>query len=841
MRTRTSLTKHAVLAATGMAVVLTTPAFAAADDETIIVTARRIEENQQDVPISMTVYDQQDITARNITNAADLATYTPSLSVNERYGPEKASFAIRGFVQDFATAPSVGVYFADVVAPRGSSTTTAGNGVTVGSLFDLQNVQVLKGPQGTLFGRNTTGGAVLLVPNRPTDNLEGYIEGSAGNYDMWRLQAVLNVPLSDTFKVRLGVDRMKRRGYLNNKSPVGPKHFNDTNYISARLSILAELTPTLENYTIASFTDSDNNGTTFKVLGCNRDPSTWRGLAFLGGTFGCAQVDRQAARGDGWWDVENSHPDPRVHFTTWQVINTTKWDVSDNITIKNIISYGEFKEDTFLQLGGDYWDRGDGLPLFSSIQINTTRGFNYGNQSGFTEELQFIGNHGRLNWQAGGFMEVSNPLGFNSQSVPLLLNCSDPPDVCETGFGFNIPGVGFIPVANLGQPFYQQRWRSYGIYAQGTYALTDTLSATGGIRYTWDKQRHYQSSINIQYLPNPGGPGLPPIRRVFCSNTINNPGPPDANGRPTARVFADPFDFHQCDLEFSGSWSAPTWVLDLEYKPIPDLMLFVKWSRGYRAGGVNTPFVGFETWDDEKVDTYEIGAKASFRGSVSGFFNVTGFYNDFTNQQIQATLTAKTGAPSTGGTTTINAGKSRIWGIEVDASATFFDSLKLEVGYTYLNTKLQELTGIPPDDNRIWQPGDLPWCCVIPTAEVGKPLAFSPKHSLQASLTYTLPLPESIGELSIGGTYVYVSRQNSTSQQASPFFYRLPTSNLLNLNATWQDVAGQPFDLSFFMTNVTNEKRWLAAGGFYNSFGFDSSPVNAPRMWGFRLKYKFGE
>jgi iron complex outermembrane receptor protein len=832
MRAKSQLMKSAALTATAMAVVLTTPAFAAAEDTPIIVTARRVEERLQDVPISMTVYNQEQITARNITNAADLATYTPSLSVNTRYGPEKASFAIRGFVQDFATAPSVGVYFADVVGPRGSSTTTAGSGVTVGNLFDLQNVQVLKGPQGTLFGRNTTGGAVLLVPNRPTDKLEGYVEGSAGNYDMLRFQGVLNVPLSDTIKVRLGVDRMKRDGYLKNKSPVGPRDFNDSNYISARMSVLIDLTPTLENYTIASYTDSDNNGTTFKVLACDR-AGTGGGLSFLGGPFGCAQIDRQAARGDGWWDVENSHPNPRVHFTTWQVINTTTWEASDNITIKNTLSYSEFTEDTDLQLGGDYWDRGDGLPLFSSIQINTTDGFHYGSQSGFTEELQIIGNHGRLNWQTGGFMEISNPLGFNSQSVPLLLNCANPPEQCETGFGFSFPGF-FLPIANLGQPFYQQRWRSYGIYAQGTYELTDKLSVTGGIRYTWDKQRHYQSSINIRYLPNVADPANP-IRSIFCSNTINNPGP---GGLGTTRFFADPFDFHQCDLERSSSSSAPTWVLDLEYKPIPDMLLYAKWSRGYRAGGVNTPFVGYEAWDAEKVDTYEIGAKASFRGTVSGYFNVTGFYNDFTNQQLQSTLTAKLGAPSTGGTTTINAGKSRLWGVEVDTAVTFFDSLRVEVGYAYLNTKLISLTGLPPDDNRVWQAGELPWCCVRPTAIVGESLSFSPKHRLQATVNYTLPLPENIGEITIGGTFVHTASQQSNASTPIGF---LRATDLLNLNATWKDVAGQPFDIGFFMTNVTNEKFHLAGGGFFNSFGFDSGPLNEPRMWGFRLKYRFGE
>ena len=144
----------------------------------IIVTARRVEESVQDVPISMTVLDPQQISDRNIVVAADLATYTPSLSVNQRYGAEKSTFSLRGFNQDNATAPTVGVYFNDVVGVRAQGGTTSGNTVGAGSFTDLQNVQVLKGPQGTLFGRNTTGGAVLLVPQKPTSDFGGYVEAS---------------------------------------------------------------------------------------------------------------------------------------------------------------------------------------------------------------------------------------------------------------------------------------------------------------------------------------------------------------------------------------------------------------------------------------------------------------------------------------------------------------------------------------------------------------------------------------------------------------------------------------------------------------------------------------
>ena len=152
----------------------------------IVVTARRVEERLQDVPISMTVLNQEQVANRNIVSGNDLATYTPSLSANSRFGAETAAFAIRGFTQENFTSPSVGTYFADVIGPRANGGTAGGNGAGVGQFFDLQNVQVLKGPQGTLFGRNTTGGAVLIVPQKPTDEFGGYLEGSVGNFNMYR-------------------------------------------------------------------------------------------------------------------------------------------------------------------------------------------------------------------------------------------------------------------------------------------------------------------------------------------------------------------------------------------------------------------------------------------------------------------------------------------------------------------------------------------------------------------------------------------------------------------------------------------------------------------------------
>jgi iron complex outermembrane recepter protein len=166
--------------------------------EEIIVTAQRREENIQDVAISITVLDQEQISKADMTTSADIARYTPSLSANTRFGTDNATFTIRGFTQDLRTTASVGTYFAEVVAPRGQSTQTSGDGAGPGTLFDLQNIQVLKGPQGTLFGRNTTGGAILIVPQKPTGEFEGYAEFTGAQMGGLRGQGVCGCASAST-------------------------------------------------------------------------------------------------------------------------------------------------------------------------------------------------------------------------------------------------------------------------------------------------------------------------------------------------------------------------------------------------------------------------------------------------------------------------------------------------------------------------------------------------------------------------------------------------------------------------------------------------------------------
>jgi iron complex outermembrane receptor protein len=852
-----TMRKMSLLQATALGATLCSPAYAQAGPEDrggasdIVVTARRVEERLQDVPISITVFNQQQISDRNVVTATDLATYTPSLSVNSRFGPEKSSFAIRGFVQEAATAPSVGVYFAEAVAPNANGGTTSGNNAPVGSFMDLQNVQVLKGPQGTLFGRNTTGGAVLLVPKKPTDRLEGYVQASAGDYGMWRGEGVLNVPLADTFKVRIAVDRNKRDGYMKNHAATGPD-YNDVNYFAGRLSIVADLTPDLENYTVATYSNSFSHGYAGRLGTC-----LFNGIVPANGTLpafalsaaqnftagaACAQIARQSARGDGPWDVEVSIPDPYIKLRVWQIINTTTWRASDTLTIKNIASYGELRERANFSLDSDNFSQPASGP-YTYIYLSPKPGGNNAAQSTFTEELQFQGktSDGSLDWQAGGYLSTSDPIGFNTGYSSTFLNCSNQQLLqCS-----NPLGAGSI------QDSATKFWfRTKALYAQGTYHFTSRLSVTGGIRYTWDETRALGQTTRIRFLPGSAG-----IRDRICNDVVRF-----FSGTPGTPLVVT--DASRCAFEPTPAKSdRPTWLIDLDYKPSEDTLVYAKYARGYRQGGLNMTSVGLEGWGPEKVDAYELGAKLSFRGSVSGYFNIAGFYNDFTNQQINVNGISNV-VGFNGSQPTVNAGKSRIQGVEVDASATFLSNFRLDAGYTFLDTKLQSITlpAIPPG---------APYAALIPNSVVGGPLALSPKHRLTLTGTFTLPIPDDVGRVSLSATYIYTSSQYATRaddtiiwsgagcpvtppsttpqcsvSSASVFGFNpglLPASNLVNLNVNWDNVMGKPVDLSFFVTNLTNEAVKTNVGSAFNSAGYEAYFYGPPRMFGFRIKYRFGD
>jgi iron complex outermembrane receptor protein len=809
-----------LLATTTLSFGVIVPAFAEEDINEIIVTARRMEERLQDVPISITVFNQQQLEDRNIVNPQDLAAYVPSLSANTNFGSENSSFAIRGFVQDIGTAPSVGVYFGDVVAPRGASNgIPAGDGAGPGSFFDLQNVQVLKGPQGTLFGRNTTGGAVLLVPQKPTSELGGYVEGSFGDFSMKRGQAVVNIPVNDNLRVRLGVDHQSRDGYLNNTSGIGPRDFGDLNYTAVRASIVADLMPDLENYTIASYSKSDTHGDVQKLIAAARSSL---------GNFAFAQLADQAAHGEGFYDMRQDVTGPYSKLTQWQVINTTAWHATDALTVRNIASYAQLDDKLKTALFGTAFASPPipplGLPSYRFGFSDSTPypGHSTAKESTTTEELQLQGRttNDSLVWQAGAYLEYSKPLDLVGSQSPVVISCVNSDTLqCTDILGFLSSlahGPSHAGAVNIttGRTSY----RDVGLYAQGTFKLTEQLKLTAGNRYTWDRELNdsFQQTV-IFNQASPFAPGTIPF--ALCTH-------PDA-------VAAG------CNSHYEMRSHAPTWLIDLDYTPTSDILTYIKYSRGYRAGTIAPNVTApYNIVRPEKVDTYELGAKTSFAQPVHGIFNVAVFYNNFTDQQLQLGFDAAPGAPVSPTAAPINAGKSRIWGVELESSITPFKGFTLDGSYTYLNTQIRALQSFPTPAGALY---------VVDGAQrVGDPLALSPKNKYTLTATYTLPLGDPIGKISVGATFAHTDSQltNYSDRNSSFAVFQnlgnLPATDLLNLNLGWNSVWGKPVDLAFFATNVTNKQYYTFIPGIAIGTGFETAQLGEPRMYGARIRLRFG-
>lgn len=758
----------------------------------IVVTARRVEERAQDVPISMSVFNQQQLTDRNVITAGDLAAYTPSLSVDNQFGQDVTSFSIRGFVQALNTTPSVAVYFADAVVPRGGNVgEPAGSGVAPGSFFDLQNLEVLKGPQGTLFGRNTDGGAVLLVPKKPTSDVEGYVEGGYGNYGMSSVQAVLNVPLGEDVRLRFGVNHEERTGYMENISGIGPRDFDNVDYTAARASLVVDITPDIENYLIGSYNLSVNNGPLPQLFACNpANPSA--------AAFGCqAQLAQQ--RSAGPYATENDQPGAESYLRQVQVIDTTTWHASDSLTVKNIVNYGQLLTALDSALFGlDFQFLGQ--PFYATNSDPTDAGGLTTDQYTFSDELQFLGSSfgNQLTWQGGGYIERSGPLGdITGSRSPNFLSCTDIAAMQCSG-----PGLLTDVTATI-------HFEDVAAFAQGTYAITNQLKLTAGARYTEDRTT---STVDQTYYSGFGLFSTSSPTVVTCAS--QQPGVSVAQG---------------CSQMFRQDSHAPTFLIDLDYNPVDSTMLYAKYSRGYRQGGIAT-FVadGYHLYDPEHVDAYEIGQKTSFNGPVPGIFNAAAFYNNFTDQQLLAGFTGPVAPPTSG---IVNAGQSRIWGVELESSIKPVEPLTLGLSYTYLNTLLESTKSIPPPSGA--------YTTVSFPSVVGGVLPFSPKNKLSADATWRLPVPDQVGNVSLGAIFTYTS--SALVSVASPLS-NLEPYGLLSMNLNWNSIGGSPLDVELFATNITNRLYYNNVTQLYDTpFGIESRFPGEPRMYGARVRMRFGK
>src|SRR5882672_5467247 len=435
-----------------------TSATSGAELEEVTVTARRERENLQVVPISITAISAEEIRQKNIVSPDDFNTTVPGLTVAAT-SLDRASvtYTIRGQGQILGGPdPAVATYFNDVPTVVTSS----------GYLFDLENLQVLKGPQGTLFGVNSTGGAVLFVPARPTGEMNGYVDVTDGNYNARRYQTVVNVPLvNDVLMVRFAADLNYRDGYTIN--PVNGHDYDNIDYQAARLGILYKPTDRIENYFLVNVAALNEHGAGNECILYNPNGAFVAGAGDL--KSACAAQQSYGPRYDNQWI-----PPLGDHIRTrnYAADDTFTVQLTDHITLKNIFGYRQY------QYFQSYENYGTPFPVFEYSlvpQWSAGLGVAAPSQKKYSDELQLHGDsfEHRLHWQSGLFVDTLSP------------NSRDDIDVAT-----------YYSIAKV--TFQSLNWKKrHAVYSQGTYDLTDKLNVTVGARYTEDLRRQLTTPTDV--------------------------------------------------------------------------------------------------------------------------------------------------------------------------------------------------------------------------------------------------------------------------------------------------------------------------------------------------------
>lgn len=610
---------------------------AASSVDDIVVTARRREERLQDVPLAVTAVSPELLEQQNITNVSGLRTTAPSLVIVPGAGAGKATptFAIRGQSQQELTIladPSVSLYLGDVVAPRSQGAN--------GALFDLASVQVLKGPQGTLFGRNSTGGIVQLTPNLPKQEFGGHIGVTIGNLGTLNTEAVVNMPLGDTLAARIAVVNNTDDGFLYDVIRGANVNYTDNQAIRGSL----RWTPTdrFSNTLVVDAFHADEGGSGSFIRAVNPNGVFNSAAARAARNYPTLEsmLADQQARGPR---QTASGTTTYSKIDTLTVGNTTVFELNDNVSVKNIIGYREVQSHIY--------EDNDGLPI---PLLEIERIFD---QDQFSNELQVFGDTGNLNWIAGAYYFTES----GSDQGASVTGAVDP--------------GALQPSSIFAYPGWANTWvtadnTSYALFAQGTYKFDAIpgLSLTAGVRQNWDERNVVVRNVT----------------QTACRFTVdhdNNPATPEV--APTVA---------NCALPLSVDYSEPTWNLSLDYQFGDNKLVYVAHRHGYRTGGFGaraTTQAGLSrSFKPEIVDDIEIGVKADWRFDNGAFLrtNLALYSSDY--QDIQRLLQDNTVIPVT--TVTANAESARIQGAEFEFLFRPVSSFELSGFWSYTDAKFKK-------------------------------------------------------------------------------------------------------------------------------------------------------
>jgi iron complex outermembrane receptor protein len=777
------------------------PGWARAGDdalEEIVVTAERRVERVQDTPIAITAISEADLEKRGVRIASDITAAVPNMVFYSPYGEEaQPFFSLRGVTtNDWSQNQSspIAMYVDDIYKSVGA--------VQALQAFDLDRVEVLRGPQGTLYGKNATGGAVNYYSKNPDlSQSEGYATVGFGNYSDRSLRAAFGAPIVEgKFGVRGAVYYEKRDGWMKSVAP-GVEPFNSIDALAGRLTFLWK--PITDLSAQLKLSSSRSGGTPYGVKAINVDPNPYSVDGFGTGFSGDY----------GWFNNGSklsTHKDIRNDTASLKV----DWQVSDHATLTSVtgVDYGR------------WWEKSDdsGLAmtdLNTAIHIDDPNTY-FSSVHAFSQEFRIASrDSGAFNWLAGAFY------GRDTTHATVLFHYWDsvvsgyfliPQDPSNPAAVWNTSLWGFDQYNS-----FDQERDSKALFANLTWELAPTLTLRAGARYTKDTisiHNFYALEGGVQAQPTSLAPDMVP---TWWTQTIG--------AAPAAYVT------YSTDLASQGP-TYPTLSrntsnfstrLGLDWKISKEMLAYASFSQGYRGEAFNGQAYNgpqeLNFVEPEKLNAYELGVKSEMlerRLQV----NAAAFFYQYRNQQFldtYCTIPLVNNSCTSVGYQVRNAPRSRIAGLELEVRAKPDPALELRFDAGMLDTKYQELTLHFADRS-------------------GNKLIMAPDLSLGAQFDWRMAR-FATSDLHFVMNGNYYSKQYfdalDTERVAQPAY------SLLNARVSLDGTGGRQYTVGLWVKNIAN-KKYLAEGlplrnPSDGGLGFDYALVGEPRTFGLDLTWRF--
>jgi len=806
--------------------VMTTPGVAqAADAPTasdasvgdIVVTARRVSESAQRTPVTITAFSSAQIETKVLQSVVDISRATPSLiAVASVTSPQGLQIVLRGQTQTDTAAfvpGSVGVYYGDVYI--GGAQIAGG----LLNLDDLERVEVLKGPQGTLYGRNVTAGVIKFVPVEPEASLKGRVTAGIGNFGKRSLGGMLNVPLSEDWALRVNGSIVDRAGYSRNVN-FGGRDLEDDHHWNARAALKGQLAPGLSLLVEGWYGKAHDNGADIRTIAVDTtnanamknimaalriDGLTPAALVTLPSSsptyaHALAQIPGLVtqyanAPRDQTVGVSNPNLQPGDTSKIYGGDITLTYDVSDAMTLKSVTAYSWADRNSSFVVGGGPW-----VPGFTT-QV--------GSVSQVSEEVQATGKaiNNRLSYATGFYyirQKIVDARRDSSQfgSFPLYLG--------QFGAGITNGTYSDNFITN----------ESYAFYGQASFELIPNLKVTGGLRYTHETF----DTTTSQYTQAIPASAFGAAKPAICST-------------PTLSNVAGVVPIDQCRASAGTSVSNLSYLAGLDWQVTPDVLLYAKTARGFRGGGVNPFGTGgvnqiLIPFRPETTTDYEIGFKAEFLDRRVRL-NASYYHTDYKDIQRTVTTITNPGPPPTFGTGVRNAANAKIDGFEAELTAVPVNGLTLGATMAYTRPRYINYTIINQD--RVLQ--DIS----------DQPFQNVPKWTYTISGSYKMPT--SFGAVTASADWSWRSRTNMFADDTSA---RSATGTHAPLDALYQDAYGllnasliADFDsknisVRLWAKNIANKRYASNIQSLFNiGLGYTYAGYGPPRTYGADLTYRF--